>query len=151
MSAGSRGSLIVKVLTIKILERMSVFEVRESAGWDGRHAVLTRAVHSPGELLLFEAPLAVIKPDFSFDGAFPSSGDEVGSGDAWSVVGHRACVHTECSQQEHAVAGALGLNHPVMCVGLSSTGFPSFFRLTSLRQRAPSLFAGARQRVATDA
>ncbi|KAJ1493044.1 hypothetical protein T484DRAFT_1769569 [Baffinella frigidus] len=64
---------------------MSVFEVRESAGWDGRHAVLTRAVHSPGELLLFEAPLAVIKPDFSFDGAFPSSGDEVRD-NAWQLT-----------------------------------------------------------------
>ena len=58
---------------------MSVFEVFESAGWGGNHAVLTRAVPSPGELLLFEEPLAVLKPDFSFDGAFPSSGDEVGS------------------------------------------------------------------------
>jgi len=61
---------------------MPIFEVFESAGWGGRHAVLTRAVPSTGKLLLFEEPLAVLKPDFSFDGAFPSSGDEVGSGDA---------------------------------------------------------------------
>ena len=61
---------------------MSIFEVCESAGWGGRHAVLTREVPSTGKLLLFEEPLAVLKPDFSFDGAFPSSGDEVGSGDA---------------------------------------------------------------------
>jgi hypothetical protein len=56
------------------------------------------------ELLLFEAPLALCKPDFKFDGAFPSSGDEVRD-QAWGLTHQLLAAgrRGEWARQEYVV------------------------------------------------
>jgi len=67
-------------------------DVRTSSGVRGRHVVLSADVEAAGELLLFEAPLALAKPDFAFAAGgeaelpFPLAGDSECVDQAWQLT-----------------------------------------------------------------